>query len=149
MGINYKEAYHKANLDYKKLIEKFDLMANSNMIISWLDDGCCRKTPESAFTEGAERRLAYYIESAINEGYKLGKMKNTIMKRLRDCPNDKARWVIIFSNNSLLEIKLDNDETYITLIDDNDDFVKLTNPIGNSYGVCLLLEQLEIKAEFV
>lgn len=75
------------------------------------------------------------------------RMKSAI-QRIKDCSNDKERWVIVFGNLSLVKLMLDNDETYI-MSNDGSEYAKFKNYIGNSLGICLLLEQLEVKYDLV
>jgi len=73
----------------------------------------------------------------------------SVIDRIKDCSDDKERWVIIFSNLSLVRLELDNDETYIISEDDSRECTAFKNYIGNGFGVILLLEQLEVNVSLV
>jgi len=57
---------------------------------------------------------------------------------------EQWQWLINFPEKSNLLIKLDNDSTYVGFKDYLEDDLNFNDYLGNSYGVCLLLEALNI-----
>lgn len=88
----------------------------------------------------------------------------SLAEKLNFCPNDRERLEIVLANRAALVITLDNDETLISIDCHGDDeteeqleesldemgvpaYFKLCHSVGNSTGVCNLLNLMKIKTE--
>lgn len=72
------------------------------------------------------------------------------MEEFNKQANDKHRWELLLNNKQMgWVLILDNDETYVTSSHiEGCEWFKFSKSIGNSPGLCALLETIGVKQEF-
>ncbi len=83
---------------------------------------------------------------------------NIVTKEWNSLETDKDRWLFMMWNKKWFRLKLDNDKTYVCFssfvsadhdIDDLPDLNNFDKSVGNSHGIFILLDILNIEAESV
>ena len=70
--------------------------------------------------------------------------------KFKNCSDDTERWKFVLEHKDIVEIRLDNDETYVIVKGiENDDIMNFAEFIGWEPGVWNLLEAIGIDAEGV
>ena len=73
-----------------------------------------------------------------------------VLKQFKDLETDKEKWLFVIESRSLLEVVLDNDETFVQAKGDEDSgWIKFDKSVGSMPGIVPLLEAIGVGVEYV
>ncbi|MBL4753743.1 MAG: hypothetical protein JKY52_09160 [Flavobacteriales bacterium] len=73
-----------------------------------------------------------------------------LLDKLKDLKTDKQKWQFIIDVKPLLEVVLDNDETWVQVKGDDDcGWVAFDKSVGSMPGIVPLLEAIGISVDYV
>jgi len=74
----------------------------------------------------------------------------SVLDEFDELKTDEEKWKFVLENQDKgITVKLDNDDTFITVEDDDEGYGHFHEYLGCSYGAVALLKALNVKCEYV